>query len=190
MIITIARECGAGGLPIAERLGEHFHIPVYDKVALRNIAKEKNIYDKYGNFLAEQRVNSLLYAISMGDYVTRITKTPEIVLQQLIGKQDCILIGRCGNYVYRNRADSVSFYFHGALASRVHTMEQLRNLSEKEAKLLVENTDAERASYHKYYTKEIWGEAKYYDAALDTSKVTYDQATELCIAYCNAVGLS
>lgn len=179
MIITIARQCGSGGVSVGKMIADYYDIPIYDKASLNELAQEKGIYDKYSNFLAERTVNSLLYAITMGDNVAKITDTPKEVLAQLIGDQDCVLVGRCGNFVYRDRSDCVSVYLHGDLHQRVAVMEKQLGVSEKVAKKLVQDTDEERAAYHKYYTKENWGAAEHYDICLDSCRLHFDQTAKV-----------
>ena len=47
MIITIARQCGSGGVSVGHMVAQHYGIPIYDKAALNELAQEKGIYNKY-----------------------------------------------------------------------------------------------------------------------------------------------
>lgn len=176
MIITIARQCGSGGVSIGKMVSEHFDIPIYDKTALNKLAQSKGIYDKHANFLDERTVNSLLYAISRGDNVLDITSTPKEVLHEMIGDQDCILVGRCGNYVYKDREDATSVFLYGDLDKRIDVMMKRLSISEKIARKVVNDTDEERKTYHNYYTHQEWGAAENYNLNLDS----FEEGFEMC----------
>ena len=187
MIITIARQCGSGGVSVGHMVAQHYGIPIYDKAALNELAQEKGIYNKYSNFLSERTVNSLLYAITMGDNMAKITDTPREVLDQLIGDQDCVLVGRCGNFVYKDSPDCVSVFLHGDLNERVNVMEKQLGVSEKVARKLVQDTDEERTAYHKYYTKQNWGAAQHYDICLNSCRLHFDETAKVIIQYVDSV---
>ena len=183
MIITIARQCGSGGVSIGKMVADHFEIPIYDKTALNKLAQKNGLYDKYSNFLDERTVNSLLYAISKGDNVLDITSTPKQVLTEVLGEQDCVLVGRCGNYVYKDSPDCTSVFLYGDLDKRVEGMMKRLSISEKIARKVVTDTDEERKTYHNYYTHEEWGAADGYDLSIDSFAQGFDESAKKIIAF-------
>ena len=44
LIISLGREFGSGGHVIAQKLSEHYQIPLYDYNLLRDIKIERNLY--------------------------------------------------------------------------------------------------------------------------------------------------
>ena len=60
MIITIARECGAGGELVGKLLSKKFNIPFYSWETLLDMAKEKGLYDEMPTFFTEDPMNSLI----------------------------------------------------------------------------------------------------------------------------------
>lgn len=51
MIITIARQSGCSGKQVGQLLAEHYHIPLYDKDALIDMAQKTGLYGKHSEFL-------------------------------------------------------------------------------------------------------------------------------------------
>ena len=100
-----------------------------------------------------------------------------------------MLIGRCGNFIFRDRKDLVSVFLHGETERRiVHIMES-EGLSRTEAEEFVRNTDDRRVAYHKFYTGLNWGNAPDYDICLDVCRVGADKTAELIEEYADAAGL-
>ena len=82
MIITIARECGAGGEVIGKLLSEKFNIPFYSWQTLVEMAKEKGLYEDMPTFFTEDPMNSLIYALSVTVHSDKVKKTPLNALAQ------------------------------------------------------------------------------------------------------------
>ena len=52
MIITIARQSGCSGKQVGQLLAEHYHIPLYDKDALIDMAQKTGLYESIPNFFS------------------------------------------------------------------------------------------------------------------------------------------
>ena len=85
MIITIARQSGCSGKQVGQLLAEHYHIPLYDKDALIDMAQKTGLYESIPNFFSETPVNSLLYSIAAGYGEYDALQVPVHALQNLIG---------------------------------------------------------------------------------------------------------
>ncbi len=183
MLITIARQCGSDAKSVGEMLSKRYQIPVYNKDILIERAKEKGVYDQMPNFFAEVPVSSLLYAIASGEGMTNLGAIPIQALRDTVGDKDCIVIGRCGNYAFADRPDVVRIFLSGEKEVRVAKMMSIRGISEKEAKELVKKTDEQRAAFQKYYTGQIWGDARYYDMCINTSRIGSEAVAGLISQY-------
>lgn len=185
MIITIARECGSDGYTVGKILAEKYQIPLYNRTVLIQLAKEKGIYERMPNFFAENPVSSLLYAIASGEGMTNLGQVPLTALKETIGNQDCILIGRCGNYVFADRQDCCRVFLHGEQKLRTEKMMEVKGISRKKAEELVKHTDERRASFHKYYTGQVWGMAQNYDICLNSVELKAEKTAEMVVQYWN-----
>ena len=190
MIITIARQCGCGAIHVGDILAQHYGIPLYTRQALLKMAEEKGIIQQLDDFFDERPVDELRFAIS-ADYAHEdnyLQAKPIKMVQEMIGSKSCIIIGRCGNYIFRNRKDLVSVFLKGDMTSRVKTMME-EGLKEQEAKDFVEHTDDCRVRYHKYYTGLTWGNAADYDLCIDSCKLSPEQTSEIIENFVAAIGV-
>ena len=164
MIITIARQCGCGAANVGKLLSKHYGIPFYTRKNLLEMADKRGMLDEMESFFDERPVDELLFAISsFGENRRDLTEKPLHALAAMIGDEDCIIIGRCGNYIFRERKDLVSLFLKGGLDERVDAVQQEQHISFADAKDFVEHTDECREAYHKYYTELTWGNAQDYD---------------------------
>ena len=183
MIITIARECGAGGEVVGKLLSKKFNIPFYSWETLLDMAKEKGLYDEMPTFFTEDPMNSLIYALSINSHSTQVKQAPLKILYDLLKDTDCILIGRCGNYVFRDRGDCISIFLHGEFSKRVESMSKKWKITKTEATKRIPKMDEYRALYHKFYTSEVWGMSNYYDLTINTYRLGCEKTTDFIEAY-------
>ena len=117
--ITIGRQYGSGGKEVGRILAQKLGIPFYGKEELMKIAKDQPDYEEVRAFYEEQPVNSLLYAIAMEQGENRTGKVPFRKIRELCGSKSCILIGRCGSYIFREDPSCVKIFIYAAMAAAV-----------------------------------------------------------------------
>lgn len=183
MIITVARKCGCYGDTVGQELAKRYGIPFYDKERISELAKEKDIYDKYPDYYGEIPVNTLLYTISVTEEDDVLYDKPKKALASLIDGQDCVVLGRCGNYAFKDRKDKISIFLTGDDDKRIAHMAEKHGYSERKAANIVKETDDRRSSYHEYYSGETWGLSDNYDLCVNVSKLGFDKTLKLIEDY-------
>ena len=112
MKITIARQCASGGHQAAELLSEQLGLEIFDKKRFVEEAKKRNVYDENANFLNEKPIDSFLYSIAMS-YGTRNPRDRYInFVREVTEQENCIIIGRCANHIYKDEKDCISVFLH------------------------------------------------------------------------------
>ena len=182
-MITIARQCGCGGEEVGQLLSETCSMPFYNKKELIALAKEKGIYESMPNFFSERPINSLLYAIAAGESVTKLGTGAVMQVKDMLAGQSAVMIGRCGNYIFREEPRLLRIFLGAALEQRIETIREKHKITKHKAKVLVQETDEQRAAFHKYYTGENWGQAQYYDICLNITGMTKEQVVKIILEY-------
>ena len=190
MIITIGRQHGSNGRDIALKLASDLNIPCYDKEivdeASRNSEFCKEIVDSYD----EKRVSA--YAFAAPQYASlgsgfhlnmQVASTQFDAIRSIAERGDCIFVGRCADYVLRNRKDLVKVFVYADYAYRVRTIMERKNINEEQAKKLIKEVDRDRSSYYRYYTDQNWGDVRNYEICLDSSRTGVDGAAHVIEAY-------
>ncbi len=191
MIITIARQTGSGALQVGRLLAAHYQIPFYTRRALLDKARQTGVLDEMDDFFEERPVDELQYAISAFEE-TAIPRNAKAIrlLQQLIGNEDCVVIGRCGNYIFRDREDLVSVFLKGSRKQRIFNLAKEENVSVAVAEERLDEQDDDRQRYHHYYTGLQWGNAADYDLCFDVLRMGYEHAAEMIEHYITILGIS
>ena len=186
LIITIGRQIGAGGLGVARLLSQEFGLKVYDKELLAAVARESGLdeacFEKRdekssrGVLGALQGFRSMLgmYNRAGTDTVMNEDKLFQIqseVMRGIAAQEDCIIVGRCADYILRDEPRLMSVFISASLDSRVKRIMAGEHLSEEDARRYVEQGDRKRAAYYNYYTFKKWGDSSSYDLCIDSSKL-------------------
>ena len=82
-------------------------------------------------------------------------------------------MGRCGDYVLRERPNVLRTFLYAPIEYRVEVAKaspegRERSDPDKVIMQTLSKNDKKRASYYNYYTENRWGEAKNYDLCLNT----------------------
>ena len=194
MIITLGRQHGSNGHDIARALATRLGYSCYDKEIVDHAAENSNFSREVFNSYDEKRVST--YIIPTPHYIgmnegfrlnMQIASAQFDSIRKLAEEGNAIFVGRCADYVLRNRDDVVRVFIMADLPFRIQTMMKRRNLTEDQAKKLIKEVDKDRSSYYKYYTDQIWGESENYDLCIDSSRIGVDGAVKVIESYIQAL---
>lgn len=161
-VITIGREFGSRGKEIAEKLGEILGIPVYDKEIIEYAGK-KNGLGKSTYAYYDERLQKKLD----GYYGSFINYNSEIMAQmfesqcqaieQLAEKESCIFVGRCADYVLKDRKNCLHIFIYAPYSSRYYHLLNEYGLTEEETVKMLKQVDRARHEYYKHFTGQNRG---------------------------------
>lgn len=187
MIITIGREKGSGGHYAGELLAKRLGIPCYDKSLLIETAKKSGFSQEFIEAHEEQTPTSRYASFAAGMMSSeyshpvhqRVFEAQSKVIREIAEEGPCVFVGRCADFVLRNRTDVINCFVHAPLKNRIERVMKIENLSQGEAERLIRKTDKSRAGYYTFFTDRRWGEARNYHIAVETSIVTIPGTVEL-----------
>ena len=176
-VITIGREYCTGGLDIARAVAGRLGVPMYDKELITLAAKESGLSEEAIAASEKRRTGSLLYSLyTMGGELPlsdQVFVLQSQIIRGLADKGPCVIVGRCGDYVLRERADVLSVFLHAPQAWRREWAKKDGSIppeaDERTANALLEREDRRRAAYYNYYTEYRWGDAGHYDLCLNAA---------------------
>ncbi len=199
-IITIARQFGSGGRKIGEALSKRLGIKCYDKELISIAAKESGIDPEIFNNVDEKATNSLLYSLSMGLYSfstsynsgqlpvnDRLYLLQHKIIKQLASNEPCIFVGRCADYVLKDRSDVVKLYIYADKDYRIKRAIETKGVKESKAEQTVAKTDKSRANYYNFYSGKKWGLTENYDLCINRTNLTDDQVVNIVVSYLDII---
>lgn len=193
MIITIGRQHGSNGHDVARALADELGYFCYDKEIVDHAAENSNFSREIFNSYDEKRVSP--YIVPTPHYVgmhegfrlnMQVASAQFDAIRSLADKGNGIFVGRCADYILRNRSDLVRVFVMADEKFRVKTLMERKDLNEDQAWRLLKEVDKDRSSYYKYYTDQIWGESEYYDLCINSGLVGVKGAVNVIKAYIDA----
>lgn len=175
-VITIGRQYGSGGHDIGKLLAEKLGYTFYDEEIIQMAAGTTGYTPEFVGKEEENLTNSLLYDLVSqmhysADYEApkdKIFEAESKTIKELAAKGNCVIVGRCADQVLKDNTHCLHLFFHAPLESRIKRVINRENVSEKEAKALIQKEDKSRADNYHYYTRHIWGAAANYHLTVDT----------------------
>ncbi len=116
-IITIGREFGSGGRELGRRLSEKLQLAYYDREIVTELANRTSLSEEYVERITSDRpfasypihIGTSFYALP--DYALdrcfSVYAEQHRLLEDLSMKSDCIIVGRCADYILREKIRSV-----------------------------------------------------------------------------------
>ena len=177
-VIAIGRQFGSSGHDIGKILAEKLGYDFYDAEIIRMTAGTTGYTPEFIRKNEEIMTNSLLYDLVNQMYLNtdrqdeapkdKIFEAECQVVRNLAKKGNCVIVGRCADYVLRNSGNCLKVFFSAPLVSRIRRVAQRQNISEGEAKATVQKNEKLRADNYRYYTRRMWGAAGNFDISLNT----------------------
>ena len=197
VIITIARQYGSGGKTIGQMLANDLGIPFYSREILRLASGDSGIREELFNQADEKLRSNPLFGASKKVYTGGLI-SPESddfvssenlfnyqakVIKELAEKGSCVIVGRCADFVLKDRADVVSVFVHAPADYCMERAMERNDMSRKEMEKFIAKTDKYRGDFYHYYTGNVWNDARNYDLCLNSSKLGFEKCVEEIKAY-------
>ncbi len=191
-VITIGRQLGSGGRIIGEKLASKLGIAFYDKELIQLASQESGL----GKEFFEQADEKKLYSVFGGLFGLRGTiaeepfstyylnnetlfKIQSDVIRKLAGKESCLFVGRCADYVLGGHPRILNVFVSADLADRVQRIAEQQKLTPDKARDFIEKADKKRAAYYNYFSSKPWGAADTYHLCVNSSCLGLDETVEL-----------
>ena len=176
MVITMAREYASGGSEIAQAVADKLGIPLYNKELITLAAKKSGLTEEAIAASENQRSGSLIYSLYMMGNTMPLADQVYIlqsnVIKELAAEGPCVILGRCGDYVLRERPNVLRTFVYAPLETRIQfakSRPDAKDMPDRLWETQLAKHDRARASYYNYYTENRWGEAKNYDLCLNAT---------------------
>ena len=186
-IITISRQFGSGGHSIAKAAAERMGIAFYDNQLITEVARQSGLSEEFirENEEYASHSNSFLYQLAMSTAGTygypsvyqKLYEAQTKVIQDIADKESCIIVGRCADYILRDREDCLHVFIHADNEHRATHILEKYGPTDKTVSQRIKDKDNRRRNYYRFHTDREWGVAANYNLALDSGVL----GEELCV---------
>ena len=189
--LAIEREFGSGGREVGMIAARMAGIPYYDGELLVKAARERGVSLELLQEYDEQRTGSILYNIaqfaSFGQDVRnssmyKLCHEMGETIRQIAMRGPAVFIGRCSTEVLRENGRTVRAYIYCSEGKkRLERVMRTEQVTETEAKRLMEKKDRQRMDYFKFLTGRKWEDRANYDLEINTSAFSPENCARILL---------
>lgn len=181
-IITVSRQFGSGGRTIAREAAKRLNIPCYDQELIEKVQADSGFTKEYINENGEHSSTGLLNSMFGSSFGRDLIWTSQCkVICKLAEEGPCVIVGRCADYILRDKADLLKVFVYADIKKRAERIVSVYGESDVAPEKRIKDKDKRRAQYYKYYTEAEWGIAKNYDISLNSGKFGIDKCVDIIV---------
>lgn len=197
LVITIARSYGSGGRTMGQLLAKELGINYYDRELVRMASDKSGINEALFGEVDERVKQTSLFGKVKRSYrgqaagpdsehfasEENLFHLQAEVIKDLAENEDCVIVGRCADYVLKDHPEVIRLYCYAPLEDCMDRERALSGLEDKEIIKKIERIDKNRADYYKCYTGREWNDARNYDLCLNTTSMSYPDLISVVKSY-------
>lgn len=195
--VCIGRQLGSGGRNVAMAIARKMDIAFYDKEIINQAAKDSGLDPEYFEKVDEKPTIPILGGFAgvhipffSGGYLdaesylgnNNLFKIQSRTIVMLADKGPGVFVGRCADYILRDRPHVLSVFITATLEDRIKRLRGLLSITEEEALAQIRDCDRKRAEYYNYFTFKKWGDSSSYDLCLSTSLFGEEETADRIVA--------
>ncbi len=173
-IIAITRQFGSLGRPIAKKMSEILGIEYYDRDIMDEAAKKMKLpVSAVSNEEETARSNFFYMKLPLGnntsDIQNRIFDVQSKIIIELAEKESCIIVGRCADYILRDKENLMSIYIYAPYENRFLNCVETLHMKPDTARKMIYDVDKARAAYQMRYAKYLPEDINHKNILIDSS---------------------
>lgn len=171
--VTITRQFGSLGRPIAKCLSEMLEIEYYDRDIVEATAKKMGLPVSLISDAEESAKSAFFqmgYPLGMGttDTQNEIFNEQVKIIKDIADKESCIIVGRCSDYILQDKKNNINVYIYSNYETRLRNCIDILHMKREEAKTMINKVDKARISYHKNFAKFLPDDPEHKDVMIDS----------------------
>ena len=184
-IITITREFGSMGRPIAQALSQKLGIEFYDRDIVEEVSQQLNLpVSKVSD--SEERAHHLSFLSHLfplgtdEEYIQdMIFDVQKDIILDLAKKQSCILVGRCADSILQNHENIINIFIYAPFKHRLENCINYFDMTPDQAKKAIMDVDKARLHYHKRYAGYLPDDPAHKHLMIDSSLLGVEGTADL-----------
>lgn len=182
-VVTITREFGSMGRPIAKKLAELLGVEYYDRDIVEASAKKLDLPVSVISNEEEKSSGFLQMVFPLGtespDRQNQIFQTQAGIITALAAKESCIIVGRCADYILEDEEDAMHVYIYASYEKRLENCKGPLGMKEDVARKMISDVDKARVNYHKRFAKFLPGDPAHKHLIINSGLLGVDETAQI-----------
>lgn len=189
-VVTITRQFGSMGRPIARKMAEMLGIEYYDRDLVDQAAEKLNLpvsviseVEEKANSLSKNPFFRMASPLGSGTITTqdKIFEAQQNIIKFLAEKETCVIVGRCADFTLSEMENAIHIYIYASYEARLeHCIKDL-GMEEDEARRMMAAVDKARESYHMNFAGYMPDDKSHKDILIDSSLLGVEGTAEYLV---------
>lgn len=182
--VSLSRQFGSLGRPIARRMSEILGVEYYDRDIVDMVAKKINLSVKEISDAEETAFSGfgrMRMPLGLGttDRQDKIFKTQCEIIQELAEKESCIIVGRCSDSILEDKENHLNIFVYAPYEERIVNCVNELGMDTKGAKKMILDVDRARDAYHLRYTKYLPNDVNHMDVMINSAVYGVEETAQI-----------
>ena len=172
-VVTVGCEYARGGIEIGKMIAKSLGVEYYDRDLIDKVVEQIGVdrelvekADSGENVKYEFDTN---FGPRYANLTNRVIYEQFEVINKFAEKSSCVIIGRCSNYILKDRKDCLNVFIYAPFEKRVEYVMEKKGVSYDEAAELVKYNDRMLSSRYNYMTNGDMRDCSMRDMMIDSS---------------------
>lgn len=189
--LAIEREFGSGGREVGMKVAKEAGISYYDSNLLDKVTERYGDSAHMLNVYDEKWTGSLLFNISMAAGYSQGNEQSKVyqmgyevadTIKRLHRNGPCVFIGRCATDILKDTNNTLRVFIYSSdEKKRIKRIVETENVSEAEARKMMDKRDRARRNYFRFWTQKDWADRDNYDLELNTSMLSTEECARILL---------
>jgi cytidylate kinase len=175
-IITISREMGSGGIPIAHKVAEELGYQLIDGEMIMAAAEAYGLSPEAVE-QADEKPPHFVDTLDSKQFLD--LHLIELIILEAALKGNVVIYGRGGQDLLKDVNSVLRTRIIAPFEDRVERWAEREWLDPDRARYLVRKSDQQRAGFIKYYFDRDWDDSVNYDLVINTQRLSEDKAVQV-----------
>lgn len=155
--VTINRQFGSLGRPIAKEVAEILGIEYYDRDIVEETSKKLKLpvatISEHEETIAKSIFFNMIFPLgdSSIEDQNKIFAAEKQIILDLSDKESCIIVGRCADYILEDYKECMNIFIYASKEDRFKNCVNTLNMEPEEARKMIIEVDKARDNYYKNY---------------------------------------
>ena len=175
-IITISREMGSGGIPVAHKVAEKLGYQLIDGEMIMAAAEAYGLSPEAVE-QADEKPPHFVDTLDSKQFLD--LHLIELIILEAALKGNVVIYGRGGQDLLKDVNSVLRTRIIAPFEDRVERWAEREWLDPDRARYLVRKSDQQRAGFIKYYFDRDWDDSVHYDLVINTQRLSEDKAVQV-----------
>ena len=125
-------------------------------------------------------LSRMKYPLGIGSKETqdKLFEIEKSIILEYATYDNCVIVGRCVNYVFKDRPNTLRVFIHAPWEFRVEKASEKISGSREDVEKFLLKDDKRKQEYYRKFAGGVWNDATNYDLCLNSGKLGFEKCVD------------